>query len=326
MTTAMTMTTMLARYRASAWLLGGALALAAGGCDGDDDTVCAAGATQSCLGPGACEGAQICNAAGTAWGTCDCGSGGSGGSGSGGGGSGGGGSSGGGSGGGGGGTEPLCTEPADVPCSDQVFLGLDLQADIAPGLIQNTAEADGWRSHIDATAGGFAAPDPDSYVYGVFTSAGLTKVDLSDEDSLDSMDWDIGFRRYMIRINSGNSGPSCVRAAYIAGTSYDALTAVPPGLEGLLRVDEYFNASCELIPDSSGLGSPDTALSGFWVYTVCVSMTGNVYVLELRSGRHLKLEVTNYYNDAAQAQCQSGTAPPQPNDSANIRMRWAFLP
>ena len=38
-------------------------------------TACFPGATQSCLGPGACQGAQICAANGTAFGACDCGSG-----------------------------------------------------------------------------------------------------------------------------------------------------------------------------------------------------------------------------------------------------------
>ncbi len=305
---------MLARYRTSVWLLGGVLALAAVGCDDDDDTVCTSGDTQACLGPGACEGAQICNADGTAWGACDCGSaGGSGG--------------GGGDGGGGGGTGLLCTDPAEVPCSDQVFQALDLQADIAPGLIENAPDGTGWRSQIDATAGGFGASPPDSYVHAVFTDAGLTKVDISDESSLDSMEWDIAFRRYVIRINSGNSGPSCVRAATIAGPpSYDDVTDVPAGIDNSLAVDEYFTATCEIIPDTSGLGGPAVALSGFWQYTVCVSMTGNVYILLLRNGRRLKLEVTHYYNEAAQAQCNSGTAPSSSNGSGNIQMRWAFLP
>jgi hypothetical protein len=48
--------------------------------DDDDDEVeqvCSPGATQLCFGPGACEGAQVCNDDGMAFGECDCGSGGS---------------------------------------------------------------------------------------------------------------------------------------------------------------------------------------------------------------------------------------------------------
>jgi hypothetical protein len=36
-------------------------------------SICTPGATQSCLGPGACAGAQACRADGTGFMTCDCG-------------------------------------------------------------------------------------------------------------------------------------------------------------------------------------------------------------------------------------------------------------
>ncbi|MBI4705689.1 MAG: hypothetical protein HY744_31745, partial [Deltaproteobacteria bacterium] len=83
-------------------------------------------------------------------------------------------------GGAGGGAQAACTEPANVPCSDQVFQQMNMQDDITPGLITNEADGAGWRSHIDATAGGMAAPDPDSYTYGRFTDAGMEKVAISD--------------------------------------------------------------------------------------------------------------------------------------------------
>ncbi len=51
-----------------------------GGCGGDDDKgeggeqICTPNLTQTCIGPGACEGGQSCNANGTGWSPCDCGS------------------------------------------------------------------------------------------------------------------------------------------------------------------------------------------------------------------------------------------------------------
>jgi hypothetical protein len=38
--------------------------------------VCVPGTTMECVGPGACRGGQSCNAEGTSYGTCDCGTGG----------------------------------------------------------------------------------------------------------------------------------------------------------------------------------------------------------------------------------------------------------
>jgi hypothetical protein len=37
------------------------------------ESLCTAGETQACLGPGACQGAQVCVDDGTTWGPCDCG-------------------------------------------------------------------------------------------------------------------------------------------------------------------------------------------------------------------------------------------------------------
>jgi hypothetical protein len=39
----------------------------------DSPGVCTPGVTKLCLGPGACSGAQVCNADGKGWGTCECG-------------------------------------------------------------------------------------------------------------------------------------------------------------------------------------------------------------------------------------------------------------
>ncbi|MDC0744888.1 HmuY family protein [Polyangium mundeleinium] len=243
------------------------------------------------------------------------------------GGSGGAGGAGGGGGGGGGGGEPAgCSEPNEVPCEDQVIQGMNLQNDIAPGLITNEPDGSGFRTGVDATAGGAFVSDPDSYVYGKFTETGLQKVEISDEDSIASMDWDIAFRRYVVRINSGNSGPSCVTATRTkVDTKYEEVSAAP---DLPFRKDEYFSEACELIPDGSGLpGSPATALSGFWTYTSCVKMTGTVYAIRLADGRAVKLIVDTWYEPSVQEQCNTTDSIPMMNTgSANYRIRWAFLP
>jgi len=64
-----------------------------------------------------------------------------------------------------------------------------LNDQVTPGLITNEAEGAGWRSTIDATAGGPFASNPDSYTYGRFTDTGLEKVELADDASLDSTGW-----------------------------------------------------------------------------------------------------------------------------------------
>ncbi|HSO00138.1 MAG TPA: HmuY family protein [Candidatus Nanopelagicales bacterium] len=209
-----------------------------------------------------------------------------------------------------------------------MILQLNLQSDVTPGLVENEAEGAGWVSTIDATAGGAFTSDPTSYTYGRFTEQGLVKVEISDEQSLESMDWDIAFRRYVIRINSGNSGPSCVTATPIPGDpAYDEVTAVPETLPQF-RTDEYFTAGCELINDGSGLeSSPATALAGYYTYPGCVAMSDRTFIVETAEGRRLKLTVSDYYFPDVQEQCDTmSTLPMTSTGSANFRVRWAFLP
>lgn len=209
-----------------------------------------------------------------------------------------------------------------IPCEDQVVQQMDLKNNVAPGLITDTAEGNGFSSMIDARAGGFMYTD--SYVYAKFTDKGLQKVDLTDEQSIASMDWDIAFRRFVIRINSGNSGPSCVSTARLKdGTVYDEVMAAPADANYI--PDEYFSAACALIPDDYGLG-PGTVLHNFWDYPgSCVQMTDNVYVLQKADGKKVKLTVADYYEPTAQEQCDMTGAVPMGTPGAMIRMRWAFL-
>ncbi|MBI5496179.1 MAG: HmuY family protein [Deltaproteobacteria bacterium] len=226
-----------------------------------------------------------------------------------------------------GGSGAVCTTPTAVLCEDQVVAELNLKATVNPDLVENT-QADGgvFITHVDATAGGFNNPTPPSYVYAAFTDTGLIKRDLSDEAALLSMDWDIAFRRYVIRINSGYSGPSCVNAARMPdATEFDTFTTVPAN--AIWRTDAYFDASCVFISDGTGLtSSPAAALASYYSYPGCVKMTGNVFVVRRADGRMVKLEVLNYYNDAAQNECQTTDAVTvMPTGSGNIRLQWAFL-
>jgi hypothetical protein len=220
-------------------------------------------------------------------------------------------------------TAPLCgyTEP---PCSDEQIAALSFSKTRDGGAIVEEGAAVGeFLSHIDATAGGFQGTR--GYTYARFTEAGLVKVDISDEESLESMDWDIAFRRYIARLNSGVSGPSCVLGGRTApATTFETLSAVPSNL--VFRAEQYFTADgCEYVPETSGIGSPLTILSSYWNYTGCVTMSGNVYVVKLRDGRHVKLQFQSYYSPSVQATCEATGSAPSPNGAGNIRLRWAFI-
>jgi hypothetical protein len=216
--------------------------------------------------------------------------------------------------------------PSAVSCVDQSITLLDLFDRISAGAITEEGTTAGeFLTHIDSTAmtmPGSTMP-ADSYVYARFTDTGLAKVEITDEDALASMDWDIAFRRYIVRLNSGVSGPSCVTASRTApDTLFEDVTTVPSGLTA--RVEEYLTESCEIVT-TDGVGSPSTALSSFYRYDGCVAMDHNVYVVALANGRHVKLEVESYYSPANQELCDTTGTFMSPSGAGNMRVRWAFL-
>lgn len=229
--------------------------------------------------------------------------------------------------------EPACTEPTDVPCRDQSFQQLRMSDDLNAREITDTDAGDWHEVYVDSTTGGLNGPD--GYIYGKFTDDGFEKVAILDDASYDSMDWDMSFRRYVIRLNSGTGGPSCVTGAALGGT-FEAATEPPP--EDELLAEAYFIEAdgCRFEADGSGLDSaPGTVLQNFWEYSPqnCLQMTGNVYAIQLADGRFVKVEILAYYQSnsgdplAAQALCNDEGSPGAQGTyaGAHIRFRWSFL-
>lgn len=218
---------------------------------------------------------------------------------------------------------PVACEPGTVTCIDQSLVMLDLFETVSPAAITEEGTTEGeFSTLVDASGGGFNPTQ--SYVYARFTDTGLVKVDVDDEAAFTSTDWDIAFRRYVVRLNSGVAGPSCTEGARTApGTTFDSLTDVPSDLA--YHVEQYFTESCDYVPDGSGIGAPGTVLSSFWTYPGCVSMSGYVYVIALANGRHVKFQVLSYYPPEIQAMCEESGTVPMPSGAGAMRVRWAFL-
>ncbi|MET0403026.1 MAG: HmuY family protein [Cystobacter sp.] len=229
-------------------------------------------------------------------------------------------------------------EPADAPrcqaaatpvtCSEASIDKLSLRNVPSTGEIVEEGTTSGqFHTYVDARAGG--SNPRESYTYARFSPQGLSRVDVDDVAALSSADWDIAFRRFVIRVNSGVSGPSCTTVARLPeGTSFDSVKAVDAAWEFLAEnyfTDEDPEETCQVV-SASPLGDPDTRLSTFWKYEACVAMTGNVFVARLADGKHVKLQVTSYYAPDQQQTCDSSGKIPMPSDAARIRVRWAYLP
>lgn len=218
--------------------------------------------------------------------------------------------------------EPVCTEPAAVQCFDDMLIDLSLQDFASDGQVTNTVDGDGYISTVDATAGGFGNSSSNPFVYMKFTDEGLVRVDVSDEDALESMEWHLAARRFILRVNSGVSGPSCVEAAAFADKSYADLV-VDDAETANFFADDYYTDSCDVINDSSGLpGSPQVALAPWWSYPGCVATTDVPFLIRLDSGRLLKFNVDAYYAEG-QDTCNTDNVPG--TDGATYTFHWSFL-
>jgi hypothetical protein len=215
-----------------------------------------------------------------------------------------------------------------VECTDQSIQQLPLFRPVNTATITNMSASNVYTSNIDATAGatGGQITPTKSFVYAKFTDQGLVRVDVGDEDALASSDWHIAFRRFVIRLNSGISGPSCTKGARTAAnTMFDGLSTVPTNLS--LTSEDYFSESCDYLADTFGLNSPLTTLASFWAYPDgCVKMTGNVFVVKLPDGKHVKLQVLSYYSPSVQMACDTTGMITSPSGSGNFVVKWAFLP
>ncbi|MDY7231875.1 HmuY family protein [Hyalangium rubrum] len=215
-------------------------------------------------------------------------------------------------------------EASAVRCTEQSIDKLDLLTTVSTAEIREEGTAAGeFHTYVDARAGG-SVPNQ-AYTYVSFTEQGLNRVSVDDQAALASTDWDIAFRRFIIRVNSGVSGPSCIAVARAPqGTSFESVTRVDSAWE--FRSESYFNETCEFVEDDTGIGAPAAQMASYWSYQSCLAMTGNVFVLRLADGRHVKLQVTSYYEPSVQTVCNQSGSAPQPSGAAQFRVRWAFLP
>ena len=220
--------------------------------------------------------------------------------------------------------DPVCTEPEPPTCVDQMILDLSLHDDkVSDAEVSNASDGDDTLTFVDATAGGYNNADKNPWVYVRFNANGTaSRVDIDDETALEDMTWHLAFRRFIIRVNSGDSGSSCVGAAAMLGYSYQDLATVPDGMRYF--EDDFYTDDCTLINDSSGLpGSPQVAMGGWWKYPGCVDTTGTPFLIQLDDGRVIKLVVESYYDGDGQVECaESGSTTAS---GGYIHLRWRDL-
>lgn len=215
-----------------------------------------------------------------------------------------------------------CDEPSELSCIDEMILRLGMHGDkVSEGAVSTTSSGDHFVSSVDATAGGFGQSDSNPWIYLRFTDGGLEKLEIDDETALEDMTWHIAAKRFLLRLNGGSSGPSCVGAAPFLERTFEELTEVPDGLR--FHEDDFLLEDCTIINDSSGLpDSPQVALSAWWSYPGCVATSGVPFLIQLEDGRVIRFVVDSYYTSDQQV-CNDTGSPG--SGGANFSWRWSFV-
>lgn len=219
--------------------------------------------------------------------------------------------------------DPVCTDPVEPTCIDEIIQELSFQEEVTKGDVTTEVDGEDFVTLVDATAGGSGAASKNPWTYVRFTQDGAVRVDIDDEASLEDMTWHLALHRYVIRTNSGDSGPSCVGVSEVARTDYADVTAEQ--IEAAeFAIEDFYNGQCKL--DTDMIGGAVTAMHGWWDendYTNCVKTTDASWLVQLEDGHVLKLVVESYYEGDGQEDCNAGTAPS--TESAWYTLRWQYL-
>ena len=216
----------------------------------------------------------------------------------------------------------ICTEPTEIVCEDAAILDLSLHDDkVSDGAVSTIEDGLDFVSVVDASAGGYNAASSNPWVYVKFTETGLEKIETDDETALESMDWDLSLRRFILRLNGGSTGASCVSSVSFLENTYEGLTVIPDGVTYV--EDNFYTDDCTIINDSSGLpGSPQVSLAPWWSYDGCVQTTQVPHLIQLADGSIVKMVVEAYYESGQEA-CNNGSG--AGNGSAIYTLRWTFI-
>jgi hypothetical protein len=145
---------------------------------------------------------------------------------------------------------------------------------------------------IDASAGGLGDQDAFPWVYIALATG--QAVALSDLEALESTAWDLAFKRFVIRTNSGDSGPGQGGALRV-GLPWDSVDESTQGTR-VLPSESWFDADCNLTTDDQG--ELLTTFSGWSEYdqaTHVLSPADVVYLTQGADGTRYKVAILDYY-------------------------------
>jgi hypothetical protein len=145
--------------------------------------------------------------------------------------------------------------------------------------------------YVDASAGGLPNASKNPAVYVNFETG--TKVEVTDQSSLSSTDWDLALKRTVLYTNGGDGGPGSGGAGRLDKAFADVASADGVKIES----EKFFDADCNPILDQASYLT--TTFSPDWysydTSTQVVTPVPNVtYLVVGGSGKQYKVAIESY--------------------------------
>ncbi len=215
----------------------------------------------------------------------------------------------------------VCSEATAIACEDAMVQELSLHDDkVNKGEVTTTTEGTDFVTLVDATSGGSSGATKNAWVYVHFSETGAEKLEIDDESALTDLGWHLALRRYVLRLNGGDGGPSCVGASPMPRKTYEELSV--DDVEGAeFELEDFYSDTCKL--DTDQIGTVLTTMSDWYDYQTCVATTDTPFLIQLEDGHVIKLVVESYYDGEGQAECNDGGS--TDFDGGWLTLRWAYV-
>ena len=186
---------------------------------------------------------------------------------------------------------PVCDPSAILPD------GYAPVAEVSTGTVVNTPDEERpqtFTTVVDASAGGSAGQATQPFLYlDLEAEGGAAAVAIDDVAAFQSSDWDIALKRFVIRANSGDSGPGDEEVATVMSEELTADDDVP---SELFADEDWTGAECTLVQDNTG--GPRTRFSNWYqVQAGRFEPRPVVHLVRLGGGRYAEIDVVTYYGD-----------------------------
>ena len=164
---------------------------------------------------------------------------------------------------------------------------------VSTATVQLLSDAGGVKTlYLDATAGGQNGVTTHPWVFIALGTA--TKIPVNDVTSLQSLAWDLAFKRALVYGNGGEGGPGVGASAFVDKEFASVTSEDAAGAD--FFSENFFDDDCNQIVDVTGAAS--TSFSTWYDYdeaTHVLSPVAGTWLVRGATGKLFKLRFKSYY-------------------------------